>query len=208
MIFSRPIGRPIPLPAIAMVGLLLGLVALAPLGAASSASAADAGAITVDIAATSTLSFVPDAFSVAPGAAVHLVITQEADFDHTFTLASLVNYTIPSTNTSTEVAAFFDAHPPIVNVSLGSTVGAEFFENFTAPSGIGTYEFVCLIHFPTMTGVMTDAVASPTSGTTSLSPTDWILIGAAAGVVLIVGAAALVLHRRRASPPAGPGAAP
>lgn len=207
MIFSRPVSRPIVGAVVAVLAVLLAVGVPAPLAAATAVGSASTGPADIDIEATPSLSFVPDAFSVAPGESVHLVVTQEADFDHTFTLASFVNYTIPETNTSAELAGFFNAHPPIVNISLGSTVGAEFFVNFTAPAVTGTYEFVCLIHFPTMTGVMTVSSSSPSSGSAGLSPTDWIVIGAVLGVVLIAGAAAFTLRRRGARPP-GPAAPP
>jgi plastocyanin len=141
----------------------------------------------VNLSATSSLSFVPDSFTVLPGAAVHLIVTQLADFDHTVTLSPAVNVTIPSSDSPAQLTAFFQAHPPIVNLSLGPTVGQRYFANFTAPMTLGTYEYVCLIHFPTMTGIMTVASAVPSPATSS-SPTtlEIVGIGTAIGVVVIV----------------------
>lgn len=153
--------------------------------------------VTVNITATGDLSFVPSSFTVLPGETVHLIVTQAADFEHTFTLSSLANFTIPSTDSPSELAAFFNAHAPLVNLSLGSTAGTQHTANFTAPATMGTYEFVCLIHFPQMIGVMTDSSASPsTSGGGGLSVAEIVGIGAGVAVVVIA-AVVLVVRRRR-----------
>ncbi|MGA8710091.1 MAG: hypothetical protein ACLP8Y_04200 [Thermoplasmata archaeon] len=163
----------------------------------------------VNISATSALNFVPNSFSVLPGATIHLVVTQMADFEHTFTLSPAVNVTIPSSSSPAQVAAFFGAHPPIVNLSLGSVAGHQSFANFTAPTTLGQYEWVCLIHFPTMFGIMSVANSPPSSGSSS-SPTtlELVGIGVAVGLVVIaIGFVAWSRARRRArtgggSPPA------
>ncbi|HYA56903.1 MAG TPA: hypothetical protein VEH57_00320 [Thermoplasmata archaeon] len=186
-----------------VVGLAAARPTVAPTtgGNATPPNDAASGPVVVTISATSAINFVPDSFSVAPGASVEIVVTQMADFEHTFTLSSVVNQTIPSTDTPSEVAAFFNAHPPLVNLSLGTTVGAKFFANFTAPAALGTYEFVCLVHFPSMTGVM--AVSSSSGGSSPSSsgtPTtlEWVGIGAVVAVVVIV---AVLLAVRRGKPP-------
>lgn len=176
-------------------------VAAMPIESASSPlSATPASAVTVDITATSSISFVPSSFSVSPGESVTVVVTQAADFTHTFTLSSVVNYTIPSTDTPAELNQFFADHPPLVNLSLGSTAGAQFTATFTAPTTPGTYEYVCLVHFPAMTGVMTDSSSSsPSSSGSSLSTTEIVAIGA--GVAVVVIAAVVVVLRRGHRPP-------
>ena len=173
--------------------------ALTPLTVATQSEPA-ATSVTVNITATSDLSFVPDSFTVLPGETVHLLVTQAADFAHTFTLSSLVNYTIPSSDTPSEVAAFFNAHAPLVNISLGSTAGSVHPFTFTAPSAPGTYEFVCLVHFPTMTGVMTDSAGAPSaSGGSGTSTLEIVAIGAVAAAV-VVAAVVLLMRRSRRSP--------
>lgn len=186
--------------------LIVALVALAPGSAVASSGLTGAtqpaqplGVVTIDITATSDISFVPSSFTVSPGESVTLVVTQAANFNHTFTLSSVVNATIPSTDSASQVAAFFNAHPPLVNLSLGSTAGTQHTATFTAPSTPGTYEFVCLIHFPQMTGVMTDSSSSGSGGGGGLSTTELVAIGAGAGVVVI--AAAVLAVRRSRRPP-------
>lgn len=186
---------------LAMAGLASGTVAgpAAPPAPVDESTASPAAAtVFVNITATSSFSFVPSSFTVAPGDSVHLIITQAADFEHTFTLSSVANATIPSSDTPAEVAAFFNAHPPLVNISLGSTAGAEFPVTFTAPSTSGTYEFVCLIHFPEMVGAMTDSnSAPPVSGSSGLSPLELAAIGAVVAIVVIVAAVVVVRRRRK-----------
>jgi plastocyanin len=147
----------------------------------------------VNISATSSLSFVPSTFTVYPGAHVHLIVTQEASFPHTFTLSSVANTTVSATS-------FFHSNPPLVNISLGSTVGGKFYRNFTAPA-IGTYEFVCLDHFPTMKGTMTSSTSSSSGGgyaplSATIPPLDLAIAGAVA-LIVIATAVTAVLRRRK-----------
>jgi len=188
--------------AVALLALAVTLLVPGSVGAAALTPTSPSGpiepattSVAVNITATSDLSFVPDSFTVLPGETVHLIVTQAADFPHTFTLASLVNFSIPSSDTPSELAAFFNAHPPLVNLSLGSTPGSLHPFNFTAPSVPGTYEFVCLIHFPTMTGVMTDSASAP-SGSGSSGPPILEIIAVGAGVGAVVIVAVVVVVRR------------
>ena len=144
----------------------------------------------VNVTATSTLSFVPGSFSVQPGALVHLRVTQGANFDHTFTLSSVANTSVPS-------VGYFNTHPPLVNLSLGAVAGKQFFANFTAPA-VGTYEFVCEFHYPTMKGLMTSSVAAPgsTNGPAPVTPLEiglaLVVVAVLVGIVVVI-----AVHRRR-----------
>lgn len=151
----------------------------------------------VTIDATSSLSFVSNAFSVYPGATVHLTVVQQSSFAHTFTLSSVANTTITST-------AFFHTHPPLVNLSLGSTAGKSFFYNFTAPA-VGTYEFVCVYHFGSnMIGEMTSTTGTSSGGggyggtsAMPIPPLDWAIAGGVAVVVVAGSVVGLALRRHR-----------
>jgi len=190
---------------VALLALLVALLVPGTVAAAALSPMTPSGQVepaatseTVNITATSDLSFVPDSFTVLPGETVHLIVTQAADFEHTFTLSSLVNYSVPSSDTPSELAAFFNAHAPLVNLSLGSTPGSLHPFNFTAPSVPGTYEFVCLVHFPAMTGVMTDSASAPTgSGSSGPSTLEIVAIGAVVGAVVIVAVVLMVRRRHR-----------
>ncbi len=156
----------------------------------------------ISVMATGSLSFQPDQLTVTPGALVHLTVLQAANFDHTFTLSPVANLTIPAGDTTAELYAFFNAHTPLVNLSLGSTPGAQFFANFTAPA-VGTYEFVCLIHFQQgMTGKLISGTSS--SGASNSFPLSPVYIGIVVVVLLVIVAVVIVATRRRksAQPPA------
>lgn len=188
--------------AVLLVAIAPGTVATAVGGAVTvpSSGLVPSVSVTIDITATSALSFAPNSFTVSPGETVNLVVTQAASFEHTFTLSSVVNYTIPSGDTPAQLAAFFNAHPPLVNLSLGSTAGSQHDATFVAPTTVGTYEFVCLIHFPSMIGVMTDSNSSSTGGggSTGLSTTE--LVAIVIGVVVVAIAGVVLVVRRRRPP--------
>lgn len=173
-------------------------------GGSTPVPASSPGPAFVNISATSSFSFTPASFSVQPGQSVHLIVTQLADFNHTFTLSSVANFTLPSTDTSAEVAEFFNSHPPLVNLSLGSTVGVQFPVTFTAPATPGTYEFVCLIHFPVMTGTMTDSSTPSSSSSSGPSTTELVAIGVGIAVIVILGVVLVARRRRRHPPPEPP----
>jgi plastocyanin len=191
---------------VGLVALLLGALLLVPgpIRAATPDQPSVGTVEFVNVSATTSLSFVPGSFTVQPGATVHLIVTQLADFEHTFTLSPAVNVTIPSSDTPSQVSAFFNAHPPLVNLTLGSTPGQEFFANFTAPTTLGSYEYVCLIHFPTMIGTM--AVSSSTGSSSGTSPTtvELVALGVVVAIVVIVGVLVLVRRRSRGGPGAPP----
>jgi len=173
---------------------------------------------TVEDVAISTeyaFEFLPPQVTVTAGDTIDLVVTQADDIPHTFTLSSVVNYTIPNTYTTSQLYAFFNAHPPLVNLSLPPTVGAEAFANFTAPP-VGTYEFVCEIqgHFEEgMYGFLTTSNQGHTS--TGSSSTSFPLSTLEIGVIVVVAAVIVVgvaltwrRSRKKAPESPSPGAGP
>ena len=194
------------------VGLVVGLAMalfLAPAGSIASPEPAETlpsstPSSFVFVNATQDFEFQPDAVTVSPGTFVHFVITQASDVEHTFDLSPLANYTIPSGYSSEQLAAFFSAHPPLVNLTLSaSPTGAEYFANISAPP-VGTYEFVCTIHFAYgMVGMLTVG----TSSSSSTSPWLAIEIGVGAGAaVIVIGLVVFWVRRRHiAGPPPGVG---
>lgn len=173
----------------------------AAIGPVRAAPATAAATTYLNLSATSALSFVPDSLTVTPGAPVVLKITQEANFNHTFTLSSMANFTIPAADTTAQVYAFFQAHPPLVNLSLGAVPGAVVFANFTAPAA-GSYEFVCEIAGHFQAG-MHGFVVSGTSGTTSssgLTTTELVAIGVVVVLVIVVVAVAIARRGKKAPP--------
>ncbi len=156
----------------------------------------------INVTASSSLVFQPSTFPVVPGALVHLNVTQGSTFEHTFTLSSLANFTVPSTYSLSQLYAFLQAHPPLVNLSLGTVAGTVYQAMFTAPA-TGTYEYLCIEHYTAgMVGTMTSA--PPGSGTSpassGVSPVE-IAVGAVVVVAVISAVAVALRRRRRAGPP-------
>jgi plastocyanin len=175
--------------------------ALAALPLAAALTPSTATGAPVSIMATSSWSFQPNTFTVTPGDTVHLVVTQLASFLHTFTLSSVANYDFPSSSTSADLSSYFTAHPPIVNLTLGSTAGVRFYANFTAP-GPGSYEFVCLqpTHFAAgMYGHMISSSGGGTSSSSAFPVNPWALLVVLVALVAI-GLAVYVLYPRRPRP--------
>ncbi|HUI38953.1 MAG TPA: plastocyanin/azurin family copper-binding protein [Thermoplasmata archaeon] len=171
----------------------------------SEGPATDDGPVYLNVSATGQLAFAPDQLNVPSGSTVHLAVTQLADFNHTFTLSSVANFTIPTTDTPAQLYAFFQAHPPIVNLSLGDVVGHVTVATFTAPPP-GTYEFVCTIptHFQGgMHGVLVSGSAATGSSSSPIPTVDFAVI-----VVVVVAVAAVVLLVRRRSHAPPPSATP
>ena len=194
---------------LAALAIAFGLLALA-LGslpaAVRAAPAHPATADFVNLTATSSLSFVPDTFTVSPGASVVLRITQEANFEHTFTLSSVANATLPASDTPAELAAYFLAHIPLVNnVTLGSTPGQVTWVNFTAPA-VGSYEFLCQAPTHFQSGMHGTMVSSASGAASSAGLPTFELIGIVVVVVLVVVLVAVVMMRgrRRRSGPTPP----
>ncbi len=202
--------------AVALGLAFLGMASLAPISgapvapAAGTHPAAAAPTAFINISATTVFTFLPAQVTVPIGSDVHLKVTQLADFLHTFVLSSVANSTIPTTDTAAQLYAFFNAHPPLVNLSLGTVAGVPTYWNFSAPAA-GTYEYVCEVpgHFQSgMHGVLTvGPAASSSSSPSGLTTLDIALI-ALAVVVIIAVVLVVALRGRGRRPPATPAAPP
>jgi plastocyanin len=189
---------------------LAALLLLIPVGSAAPVGRPASGAPStpvdvLNVATTSALGYDPNTLTVHPGDNVELIVTQMANFAHTFVLSPLPNFTFDPQASAANLTTFFNAHPPLVNLTLSSTVGSKAFVNFTAPP-VGNYEFVCIqpMHFQSgMHGELvstTSAGAAPNNG----PPVAWLLgAGVLIGLVLVA-AVFLMVRRKRASPPATP----
>lgn len=158
---------------------------------------------------TDSLAFVPNVLSVTPVHYPHVIavlVRNEGNFGHTFTLAPQSNVSLSPTN----YTAYFAAHAPLVNQNIPAIPGATAWANFTIP-GPGVYEFICEIsgHFANgMYGFLYVGVpvpAPPLAPSTAIVD-GWVLTGSAVlfgiGVVLTAVAA---LAGRFPSRPNSPG---
>jgi uncharacterized cupredoxin-like copper-binding protein len=159
---------------------------------------------TININALSNLGYDPNTFTVHPGDLVHLTVTQEANFAHTFVLSRLANFTFDPAASASNLTMFFRANAPLVNLTLDSTPGSKAFANFTAPAA-GSYEFVCIQpqHFQSgMHGEMI-STTSTSMASASLPTTEIVGIGAAIGILVVVVIVLMARRRKGPSPPTG-----
>jgi plastocyanin len=120
-----------------------------------------AGVDNVQIQVGAQFAFSPDSFQVTPGDQVHLSVLQTDGLPHTFTLANSTDFSFSLSNSSSDLYAFFHAHPPLVNLTMPPRSGAVEYANFTAPP-LGYYEYVCLVpgHFQAgMSGYLLSGVS-------------------------------------------------
>ncbi|EQD73362.1 secreted protein containing Blue (type 1) copper domain protein [mine drainage metagenome] len=137
---------------------------------------------------TDSYSFVPDAL-VANAAHypfnLDILVTNTGNLGHTFTVAPWSNYTLSPANFTT----YFQAHAPLVSVSVPSGAGQSVWANFTVP-GPGVYQYICEVpgHFANgMFGFLYVNVAPPppAAAPSTAIIQGWILVGS--GVLLGVG---------------------
>ncbi len=194
--------------AIALAGAALGLAGIGT-GLAVPRTAAPGGGTVLQVSATTSFTFVPSQLTVTAGEPVELEVTQEANFNHTFTLSSVAGYTFPSSATASDIFAYFAAHPPLVNLSLGDVPGRTTYANFTAPPA-GAYEFLCEIpgHFQSgMFGTLT-STATPSPSSPPPPPPTYLYVGIGVAIAAVaVAVAGVVLYSRRRPKPAPPPAA-
>lgn len=189
---------------LALVALWLAASSLAvPLTQGAPSEPAAGTTVFLNVSTTETILFAPNTLSVEPGQSVHLIVTQLADFNHTFTLSPVANFTFPTSDTTADLNAFFATHTPLVNLSLGSTMGAKFYANFTAPPP-GSYEYVCLqpTHFASgMHGELDSGMSTGSTSGSPASPTIYVIAGAVVAVIVVAAVVGMVM-RRRPGPPA------
>ena len=190
-------------PSLSIAGILLlafGFAGAGPAGAGPASAIVAGSTVFLNVSTTESISFAPNVLSVQPGQSVHLIVTQLADFNHTFTLSPVANFTFPASDTTGDLDAFFATHVPLVNLSLGSTMGVKFYANFTAPA-VGSYEFVCLEtdHFAQRMHGELDSGTSSGASASSPSYTLYLVVGVVAVVLIIIAAALLVRRRGKSS---------
>ncbi|MCI4353029.1 MAG: plastocyanin/azurin family copper-binding protein [Thermoplasmata archaeon] len=138
--------------------------------------------------------FTPDTISnVAPGSTVTIQIRNLGTVPHTFTLSSLVNYTLPYASNTNLTSVFLVQHPALVSVNIPDVQGGVTPVTFTAPTTIGSYQFFCQVpgHFATgMEGLLGVGISVSGPGAPpGIGPPVFIISGTIVGLVI----AAIVL---------------
>ena len=132
---------------------------------------------------TNAPGFVPDVLAAQPThypINLDVLVTNEGNLPHTFTVAPQTNVTLLPSN----FTAYFVLHAPLVSANVPAGAGATIWANLTI-SGPGVYQYICEIsgHFAAgMYGYLYVGVpppASPTPPSTALVDT-WVLGGSAA----------------------------
>jgi plastocyanin len=149
--------------------------------------------------------------SATVGQNVSIELVQTDDTFHTFTLSSVVNFQLPTTDTPVDVYSFFNQHAPLVNISVPTVAGSSAWANFTAPNTAGTYEYLCENpgHFQAgMHGNLTvNAKSSGAGFFGALAALIAVLIIVIIILIIIAIVAAVFMRRRRrraAVPPPTP----
>lgn len=142
--------------------------------------------------------FAPNEAEVAPGANVTVTVDLSGSYQHTFTLSPISNFTFNASDSAGHLMTFFALHHPLINLSITNSVTTG---NFTAPTEIGVYQFVCLAagHFQSgMWGLLGVGMAPPSIGTTSLGPGApvYIIVGTISGLVILALVLGFVFGRR------------
>ncbi|MCI4325491.1 MAG: hypothetical protein L3J81_02255 [Thermoplasmata archaeon] len=191
--------------ALLIVAAVLGIAlvpSVAPTHSALPASGVRTAASGVDflnVSVSDQLAFTTNIGEVQPGDSVHVTVTQLGTIPHTFTLSPTAGYTFPTTDTASDLTAYFSSHAPIVNIQVGATTGAKFYANFTAPA-VGVYEYVCTEpgHFPSMSGLLGSGEA-PGSLSTANGPGApvYIISGTIVGLVILALVLGFVVGKRR-----------
>lgn len=149
---------------------------------------------------TDALLFVPNVLSASPShypIVVAVLVQNEGNFGHTFTLASQSNVTLSPAN----YTAYFAAHAPLVNSNVPASPGGKSWANFTIVAP-GVYQYICEIsgHFANgMFGFLYVGVpvpAPPAAPSTAVVE-GWVLAGSAVllGIGVLLTAAAALLGR-------------
>jgi plastocyanin len=138
---------------------------------------------------------------VTPGDTVALTIVQTDDTEHTFTLSSVTNATLPTSDGQGQLYAYFAAHPPLVNFTIPSGQGT-YTMSFVAPP-YGLYEYLCLVsgHFAAgMAGILGSGEHGGTiTPDTGPGAPVFIIGGTIAGLVVLAIVLGFVVGRRRGS---------
>jgi uncharacterized cupredoxin-like copper-binding protein len=156
------------------------------------------------------LAFVPNTLVVENQThypvSVNVLVTNQGDDSHTFTVVPQSNVTLTSSN----FTAYFVTHPPLSSVNVPSQGGGTVWANFTV-KGPGVYQYLCEIpgHFAAgMSGLLYVGVTPPppAAAPSTAIVDEWVLVGS--GVLLGIGALLAVVASytgRFSSGPKSPG---
>jgi hypothetical protein len=123
---------------------------------------------------------------------------------HTFTLLNWTNRTIPTSDSTGDIGQLIHLHGTLANVSSGGEA-SYMYQNFTSPTVVGYYEFVCLVagHFSLgMWGYVAFGEALPSNlsfATSSPGPglAVFIIVGTIVALTVLAIVLGFVVGQRR-----------
>ncbi len=187
---------------IAVLAVVLMVAAGRPVFAAPAPAATVQGSESLGVTVGTAFAFTVSTNEVTPGDNVSVTLTQTDDVEHTFTLSSVANYVIPSSDSTSQLDAFFAQHPPLVNFTIPAGQ-ATYTTTFIAPP-LGVYEYVCLIpgHFQAGMSGLLGSGEQPAGSTAPATGPGWQVFfigGTIASLVIIALVLGFVVGRRRGS---------
>jgi uncharacterized cupredoxin-like copper-binding protein len=169
---------------------------------------ASGATITMSVGVGGGLTYDPNAFPapgttlISPGEAITIDITNLGTLAHTFTLSSLVNYTLPTTSGNL-TGTFLVTHPPYYSINISATQGSMTVASFVAPTKIGSYQFFCTEtgHFAAgMEGLMGVGISvGPPPPPPGIGTPVFIIAGVIVGLVILAIVLGFVIGKREGS---------
>ena len=158
----------------------------------------------MSVGANGALAFAPDDISnVAPGSNVTIDITNLGSLAHTFTVSSLVNYTLPYSGNTNLTGTFLVSHPYFYSIDIPDVQGSLTVATFTAPTVVGSYQFFCTAtgHFPSgMEGFLGIAeTVGPPPAPPGIGLPVFIISGIIVGLVILAIVLGFVVGKREGS---------
>lgn len=101
--------------------------------------------VQMSVGANGGLIFTPQNIpSIPPGTNLTIDISNLGSIPHTFTLSSLVNYTLPASGNTNLSSTFLVQHPPFYTINIPGVQGTNVaVASFIVPSVVGSYQFFC-----------------------------------------------------------------
>jgi len=161
--------------------------------------------IQMTVGANGAFAFAPsDISNVPPGENVTIQFSNLGAIPHTFTLSTLVNYTLPYEGNTNLTSTFLVQHPPSVNVLIPGTQGSDVATAvFTAPTAIGSYQFFCAEpgHFASgMEGFLGVGISvGPPAAPPGIGLPVFIISGTIVGLVILAIVLGFVVGKREGS---------
>jgi plastocyanin len=161
--------------------------------------------IQMSVGANGAFAFDPaDISNITPGENVTIDISNLGSVPHTFTLSSLVNYSLPYSGNTNLTGTFLVQHPAYYSIDIPPGPGSDLaIANFIAPMVKGSYQFFCIEagHFALgMEGFLgVDESVGPGPAPPGIGLPVFIISGTIVGLVIVAIVLGFVVGKREGS---------